>query len=466
VVAVIQLLNKMDGSEPSALGFDKDDEKLLQAFASFAGIAITNAQMYTRQNELTNNANNVVHITKKLSSCKTLDELEESLVDLLPVEFNKVGEVKFYKAYRGSIHFVATLVDGSKEKMPTDEGSSLARLLDPAADGVETPNLNPRRKSARRSSALFSGEKLFASASSADGMRILSDAHSIAIGFGTADSVMWYGGRACEYSHNGRRRRHQRHKDTSARTPDAVYIYSSFIRCRGVFYVQAEDNENFSSDDHLALRQVCSQVLAAVANALIRANVTPMRPNLARCSQVVTSATNLKLQSEMSEMHSFLQDVMGAIPSHVIVLDSSRAVINCNRDLTVAFAIEKADFGADIGTGRTCARTRHNAPVLRLPRAVVSVVRIAALWHGMRVLLWQWSGSRRSRSQGSYRRRCRRRMSQMERRHTCPARARKRPPAATARSRMNRRWHSSSPRRCSSRIASCCAVTGASCTWT
>ena len=33
-----------------------------------------------------------------------------------------------------------------------------------------------------------------ASASSADGMRILSDTHSIAIGFGTADSVMWYEG--------------------------------------------------------------------------------------------------------------------------------------------------------------------------------------------------------------------------------------------------------------------------------
>ena len=199
VVAVIQLLNKMDGSEPSALGFDKDDEKLLQAFASFAGIAITNAQMYTRQNELTNNANNVVHVTKKLSSCKTLEELEESLVDLLPVEFNKVGEVKFYKAYRGSTHFVATLMDGSKEKMPTEgvEGSSLARLLDPAAaaDGVETPHPSDRRrKSARRSSALFSGEKLFTSASSADGMRILSDTHSIAIGFGTADSVMWYEG--------------------------------------------------------------------------------------------------------------------------------------------------------------------------------------------------------------------------------------------------------------------------------
>ena len=109
----------------------------------------------------------------------------------------------------------------------------------------------------------------------------------------------------------------------------------------------------------------------------------------------MTSATNLKLQSEMSEMHSFLQDVMGAIPSHVIVLDSSRAVINCNRDLTVAFAIEKENFGADIETGHTCAWTRHNAAVLCLPHAVVSVVRGTASWHGIArsVVAVEWLSS-------------------------------------------------------------------------
>jgi hypothetical protein len=36
---------------------------------------------------------------------------------------------------------------------------------------------------------------------------------------------------------------------------------------------------------------------------------------------------------------------MGAIPSHVIVLDSNRAVINCNRDLAIVLGVAQPQCG-------------------------------------------------------------------------------------------------------------------------
>ncbi len=79
---------------------------------------------------------------------------------------------------------------------------------------------------------------------------------------------------------------------------------------------------------------------------------------------------------------------MGAIPSHVIVLDSNRAVINCNRDLAIVLGVAQPQ----------CARTRTRARMLTHRRAYAS--RINARTQRARAGLE--SGWRRSRSRACW----------------------------------------------------------------